>query len=182
MYGPEPIRVGVSIADQAAAHSVPLLVLAALRWRQRTGKGQHLDLSMLNVLRWISGLAHPDGARALRSVAVLRVADGWVALERPVGPSCDLEPMKAMTRRETIAALGASGQPAVAILELPEVFAQEWVRARGLIQRREAGAGEWVPILSAPFRLGRWPLPTGRLTGTAGADSERLLGAGESAS
>jgi CoA:oxalate CoA-transferase len=45
-----PIRVGLTIADLTAAQFAVIGVLAALHHAQRTGAGQHVDISMLGVL------------------------------------------------------------------------------------------------------------------------------------
>ncbi len=45
--GGRPVRCGVSIADQMAGVNAALAVLMALHARQRTGRGQFIDVSML---------------------------------------------------------------------------------------------------------------------------------------
>jgi crotonobetainyl-CoA:carnitine CoA-transferase CaiB-like acyl-CoA transferase len=46
--GGEPVRCGVSIGDLAAALYGVIAILAALRLREHTGIGQHLDIAMLD--------------------------------------------------------------------------------------------------------------------------------------
>jgi CoA:oxalate CoA-transferase len=46
--GGEPMRCGVSVGDLAAAMYAIVAVLAALRARDQTGVGQHLDIAMLD--------------------------------------------------------------------------------------------------------------------------------------
>jgi len=46
--GGDPVRCGISIADLAAALYGAIAILAALRVRDRTGTGQHLDIAMLD--------------------------------------------------------------------------------------------------------------------------------------
>jgi CoA:oxalate CoA-transferase len=48
MPGGEPTRCGVSIGDMVAALYGAVAILAALRVRERTGMGQHLDIAMLD--------------------------------------------------------------------------------------------------------------------------------------
>lgn len=45
----EPTRVGIPIADILTSHYVTIGVLAALRQRDQTGKGQFIDLSLFDV-------------------------------------------------------------------------------------------------------------------------------------
>lgn len=58
--GPEggpPMRVGVSAADMTGAISAPVAILAALHYRNRTGKGQRSDLAMQDATAWLTGEA-----------------------------------------------------------------------------------------------------------------------------
>jgi crotonobetainyl-CoA:carnitine CoA-transferase CaiB-like acyl-CoA transferase len=174
--GERPQRVGISIADQAAAHAAPLLILAALRAREQTGRGRHIDLSMLDVLAWMIGLAWPDGEPALSPWATLAVADGWLVVSNASRAQDILESAGAVTRQNAVALLTAAGIEAVGVLEMGEVFAHEAVRRRGLVQWVEAEDGTPVPILSSPHRIGAAPFPVGRLPATPGADNERLVG------
>jgi len=48
--GGEPCRVGSSIGDIMAGHQAVIGILSALRHRDRTGKGQHVDMSMVDGL------------------------------------------------------------------------------------------------------------------------------------
>ncbi len=48
MAGGEPTRCGVSIGDMVAALYGAVAILSALRVRERTGLGQHLDVAMLD--------------------------------------------------------------------------------------------------------------------------------------
>jgi CoA:oxalate CoA-transferase len=54
--GPEggpPVRVGTSIGDIIAGHQCAISILAAIRHRDRTGKGQRIDQSMVDGLLYI---------------------------------------------------------------------------------------------------------------------------------
>jgi CoA:oxalate CoA-transferase len=46
--GGEPVRCGVSIGDLTAALYGVIAILGALRSRERTGRGQHLDIALLD--------------------------------------------------------------------------------------------------------------------------------------
>jgi len=51
----EPMKVGVSIADLMAGMYATVSVLAALRHRDKTNEGQHLDISMLDAhIAWLA--------------------------------------------------------------------------------------------------------------------------------
>lgn len=48
--GGPPVRVGSSVGDIMAGHQGAIGILAALEYRRRTGKGQHIDISMVDGL------------------------------------------------------------------------------------------------------------------------------------
>jgi crotonobetainyl-CoA:carnitine CoA-transferase CaiB-like acyl-CoA transferase len=49
-----PTKVGFSLADQLGANVAAIPVLAALHYRNRTGKGQFIDISMQDLAGWIT--------------------------------------------------------------------------------------------------------------------------------
>ncbi len=89
--GGGPQKAGVAIADLATGAHAVIAILAALRHRDRTGEGQHIDMSLLDVQvslmanmasnylatdrapkRW--GNAHPN----IVPYQAFQVSDGWV--------------------------------------------------------------------------------------------------------
>jgi crotonobetainyl-CoA:carnitine CoA-transferase CaiB-like acyl-CoA transferase len=57
----EPVKVGVGIADLMCGMYASVAILAALRHRDRTGAGQHIDLSLFDTqLAWLAneGVSH----------------------------------------------------------------------------------------------------------------------------
>jgi formyl-CoA transferase len=88
-----PLRTGIAIGDHAAASFAALGIVAALRQRDATGRGQHVDLAMHDVLTALvwdepvdhyaavgmpvrTGNADPRGA----PINVYECTDGWVAV------------------------------------------------------------------------------------------------------
>lgn len=169
-----PQRVGVSIADQAAAHAAPLLILAALRRREASGVGGLVDLSMQDVLAWATGLAWPDGETALAPWNTLEAADGWVIARGAAPAASIIAQVKTLTRRAAVAHLQQSGIEAVGVLEMGEVLAHEAIRRRNLVQFVEVEGGARVPVLSAPHRIGLLASRE-RLPSPLGADTARIL-------
>jgi formyl-CoA transferase len=54
----EPMKVGVAAADLFAGQNAVIAILAALRARTQTGKGQHLDISLFDSqLGWLANVA-----------------------------------------------------------------------------------------------------------------------------
>lgn len=94
--GDPPVRVGVPVADMMAPVFAVLGVLAALRQRDATGQGQHVDVSMLGVLTSLvaaepfdllesCGLPQRTGLTVprLSPFGVFEAADGYVAICAP---------------------------------------------------------------------------------------------------
>lgn len=51
----EPMKVGVSIADLMSGMYAAVAILAAVRHRERTGEGQHMDIAMLDAhVAWLA--------------------------------------------------------------------------------------------------------------------------------
>jgi crotonobetainyl-CoA:carnitine CoA-transferase CaiB-like acyl-CoA transferase len=88
-----PVRAGITIADHASAAYAALGILAALRQRDATGKGQLVDVAMLDVLTasvWDEPVDHyaaigmpprtgnADGRGA--PINTYRCADGWISV------------------------------------------------------------------------------------------------------
>ena len=85
-----PVKVGVSIADLTAALYATIATLAALRARDRDGRGQFIDVSLLEAgvsfAIWEAGLffatgeiPQPSGSahQAIAPYQAVRSADGW---------------------------------------------------------------------------------------------------------
>ncbi|HHW18050.1 MAG TPA: CoA transferase [Firmicutes bacterium] len=97
--GPEggpPCRVGTSVGDIVAGHEAAIGILAALWYREKTGKGQHVDVAMVDSLVYILenaivrytifgeipkplGTAHPT----ITPFEAFETSDGWLAI--PIG-------------------------------------------------------------------------------------------------
>ena len=165
-----PQRVGVSAADQSAAHAAPFAILAALFERERSGHGQSIDIAMRDVAAWLTRLTWPEGKAALRPWARLQAADGWCVADAPVER---LNSTAGLSRAQLVEHLGQQGIAAAPVLEMGEVFAHEAVTRRGLVQ--PVGPAD-LPLLTAPFRLTLTPPRPGRHYAAADADRAELLG------
>jgi crotonobetainyl-CoA:carnitine CoA-transferase CaiB-like acyl-CoA transferase len=97
--GDPPVRVGVPVADLLAPVFGVVGVLSALRQRETTGTGQHVDVSMLGVLTSFvaaepfdlleaCGLAQRTGRMVprLTPFGIYQSADGHVAICAPTEP------------------------------------------------------------------------------------------------
>jgi len=94
--GGEPVRVGYSIGDLAASLYTTIGILGALHARKQTGKGQHIDVAMLDcqvsllenaILRYTTTgqIAGPIGTRhpALAPFQAFEAEDGYFIICAP---------------------------------------------------------------------------------------------------
>jgi crotonobetainyl-CoA:carnitine CoA-transferase CaiB-like acyl-CoA transferase len=92
-HGGPPVRMGIPIADMLAPVFAVIGILSALQQRQRTGQGQHIDVSMLGALtsfvaieNWsamaAAGMPGRTGltVQRLSPFGVFECADGYVAI------------------------------------------------------------------------------------------------------
>jgi CoA:oxalate CoA-transferase len=97
--GDPPVRVGIPVADLLAPVFGVVGILCALRQRETTGTGQHVDVSMLGVLTSFvaaepfdlleaCGLAQRTGRMVprLTPFGIYQAADGHVAICAPTEP------------------------------------------------------------------------------------------------
>ena len=56
----EPVKLGISAVDLACATGVVGAVIAAMRRRELSGKGAHIDLAMADIGAWMTQLAWPS--------------------------------------------------------------------------------------------------------------------------
>lgn len=99
--GGEPTPVGATIADHIASQNLLAAVLAALIARDRTGRGQRVDTSLIGGLVWaqaseytsylLTGRVPPPCNHGHPLIAglygVFPTADGWIAIVGVVGPA-----------------------------------------------------------------------------------------------
>jgi len=94
--GPEggpPVRVGTSVGDITAGHQCAIAILAALWYRERTGRGQVVDMSMVDGLVYIlenaivrytlnDQIPRPLGTRhpAITPFQAFPTADDWIVV------------------------------------------------------------------------------------------------------
>ncbi len=173
----DPIKAGLSVADLLAAHLSPLAILAALRHRDRTGKGQHIDLSMRDALAWTTQLTWPDGKWSLPSYKQIACSDGWIVAEAApdrVDACLDGVDVASASCEEALARLEDDGVPAAKVLELDEIFTHPMSARRKLFGLADTEGGVPAPVLASPYALTGTPLSNARPVPAAGADDGML--------
>ena len=172
-----PCRVGFSIADQISGHFTALAILAAIIERDRSGRGQVVDIAMADAIAWATQLAWPDGRSAVGPSACWPAKDGWVAA------MADEEALrgtlagqgKDRTRAEWVDVLRRLGIPAAPVLEPAEVFAQPVISGRRSVFATHCGDAV-APVLVMPFGLTGTPALQPHRMRALGEDNAALLG------
>ena len=141
-----PLKSGVSGADASGAAAAVGAMFAALIYRNRTGRGQSIDMSMLDVMGWMTMEAWPS------------VVSGSGAASRMGNISPDAAPQNTYPCRDGYLALSVQNDG-------------QWRRLQALLD--QAGQNSWPEIVMLGDRLrhreqidrslSRWTLPQSAL-------------------
>lgn len=155
-----PLKSGISTADVMGAVISITTLTAALEYRDRTGEGQYIDLSMQDVSTWLTQTAWNN--KPARLPLVLECSDGCIvaegdrsAVHSALGVADDTPGKLPMTRAEACKKL----TPAVAcapILSVAESAYLEHTLTRELWFTIEQDGVAW-PMLNSPMRLQKTP-------------------------
>jgi crotonobetainyl-CoA:carnitine CoA-transferase CaiB-like acyl-CoA transferase len=173
-----PLKTGPSLADVMGAAVGLVAMIAALEFRDRTGEGQCVDLSMQDIGAWATQAAwNREDALPQRFVPV-QCSDGYALVERePAEAAARAGAMPvpgSLSRAALIEALRGSGVRAVPVLALRDVVAAPQTRERALwFTVEENGAA--FPLLASPWRLHGTPAMTHRPAPPLGRDSVDIL-------
>jgi len=177
--GDRPIRVGYSIADQLAGHYAAAAVMGAVLERDRTGKGQIVDVAMADAIAWLTHLGwSPQNAPEPLAVIQYCAANGWVvaigesqALEAAIGAT----EARTLTRADLVQRLAQGGIHAAAVLEVGEVLQQSVIRNRRSLFDVRTSSGSTAPLLVAPLGLTRAPVCRPQHVGETGDANSALF-------
>jgi crotonobetainyl-CoA:carnitine CoA-transferase CaiB-like acyl-CoA transferase len=222
--GGEPAKVGVGIADVMTGMYSNIAILAALRHRDLTGEGQHIDMALLDCqVAWLIN----EGMNYLHTGAVPRAwgtahativpyqafpaADGRFILavgndrqfrafcafagapELADDPRFAKNQARVKNRAACVAAVSAltvkrpvaewlgelskRGVPCGPLNTIGQVFADEQVRARGMVvEIPHAGSGKPEKYIASPIKLSKTPPEYRRAAPTLGQHTEEVLG------
>jgi crotonobetainyl-CoA:carnitine CoA-transferase CaiB-like acyl-CoA transferase len=172
-----PVKCGISSADLMGAEMGMLAVLAALAWRDRTGRGQYVDLSMQDITAWLTQTAWGEAAHPPVSLVVCR--DGHIVAEigpgRPAGLAREaLMGALDLTRDEAVARLARCGVAAAPVRTVHEMLAEPQTSARELWFNVTDGGETW-PLLASPMRLLGTPPAVRKAMPALGRDTTAIL-------
>jgi len=163
-----PYKTGISIADLHAGQFALVAVLAALECRDRTGRGQYLDLAMLDAAAWATRSEWNliDNAR---SYSVIKCADGYVVVGGDAGAESDL------TRQALVDEFRAKGREAAPVLSVAETLAHAQATQSRVVTDGQSPSGEIWPLVACPIQLSLTPAQVSRAPGKLNGDADSVL-------
>ena len=170
-----PLKTGPSSADVMGAAMALTAILAALEYRDRTGVGQHLDLSMQDIGAWATQARWNQRINPAQTGVIIRCGVGYVvaAASAAVPEGLAAEALS-LTRAQVVEQLEVLGIAAAPILDIGEVVRAEQTRARRLWFDVERD-GVAFPLLASPLRLQRTPARVVKPGPVLGRDTEAVL-------
>jgi len=172
-----PMKLGISAGDITGGIMALFAILAMLEVRDRTGKGQSIDLAMQDAAVWITQ-TNWNGETS-EPACVLACADGYVAVmaehAAATGALSDSGIDAARSNRaEMVASLRRHGFAAAPVRTIAEIADDPATVETGLIDWCRDGRLDW-PRLRAPVRLSRTPCVVGRPVGVLGEARDDVL-------
>lgn len=220
--GGPPFRLGVAISDIATGMFAAQGITLALLARQRTGKGQRVDVAMLDATAALltyhasiylttGGVSQRLGNRhpTIAPYDTFPASDGEFVLS--IGNDdiwrrfCDVlgapelardpryatnpdrvahydglrpqlvERLRAKSRDEWVRAFQAAGIPSGSVRNIGEVFADEQLAARGMIQEVEHALAGAMRVLGIPIKLSDTPGSVRSAPPTLGQHTDAIL-------
>ncbi|HBT44030.1 MAG TPA: hypothetical protein DEB21_19140 [Rhodospirillaceae bacterium] len=179
-----PMKTGISIVDLLGAEMALVAVLAALEYRDRTNRGQFIDLSMQDIAAWMTQIAWNGKTEPAVPLTVVACADGHVLAEAAVeAVTCaaggdmtmtDGKGASNLTRADLAARLTGAGLAAVPILPVHEVISAAHTRRRKLWFTVPDAGVDW-PLLASALQLSRTPPRVRRPMPVLGRDDTDIL-------
>lgn len=173
--GGMPIKTGLSTSDTMGAEMATAAILAALEYREQSGQGQYIDLSMQDITAWLT-LTAWNGELGRHPASALACSDGYVVAECAADDTRlpDAAQLAAMTRSEAVEAIEAAGIRSSQVLTVREATELPHTTSRGNWGRVEEGGALW-PVLPSPMRLTLTPPRISHLAPPVDADGAAIL-------
>ena len=140
-----PIRIGYSIADQLSAHFASASIVAALINRDKTHKGQIVDVAMADAIAWLTQLDWNNFASTNKTFQ-LQARDGWVITNQDIEGNYDH-----MDRYELTQYLKSINAAATPVLEINEVINQQSLIDRKFKYQIKMQNSEMADLISPPL-------------------------------
>jgi len=163
-----PLKAGVSACDFMGGEVGLFFVLAALRSRERTGKGDFLDLSMQDIAVWMTASLWNDEPDAVRQNQMLECADGYVCVAGAPDHLQAKVPQvqwNDLTRAQVIAKLADAGLISVPVQSISDMLDHPQTKARSLMQMHDGPDGLHWPLIGSPMVFSNLKLAIGDVIG-----------------
>jgi crotonobetainyl-CoA:carnitine CoA-transferase CaiB-like acyl-CoA transferase len=144
-----PLKTGFSYGDLTAAHVAAFAILAALVERDRSGRGQLIDVAMHDALVWLTQL-------------------GWPGVPAPT------HAVDGDDRGWTLRVAGETPEP---VLEVAAAVNGDDARRRGTLRPVRAGADGVWQVLASPHRWRSASPEIGAFVAVTGSDNLRVQSA-----
>lgn len=155
--GEVPVKTGISSADVLGAEFAVLAVLAALAYRERTGRGQAIDLSMQDVGAWMTQTLWNGSNVGESSVRIIACSDRNLLVEATTTDALDdlakLESSYALSADDVATMLKSPGLRWAPVLTVHEMVASSETQSRQLWFHAVDDDGKTWPLLASPLRL-----------------------------
>ena len=179
-----PYKGGISVSDVVGGQLAVLSIVASLEFRERTGKGQHIDVSMFDGSAWLTQLSWIADWNAKKpSTRVISCRDGFVAAVAQEGSFAAVSDIlddakngghSALTRAQLVELLAARNIAAAPVLGIAEALIHPQTVARGLIAQGIAPNRANWPYVPSPIRVADMPPVKLRAAGRLDDDHEAI--------
>lgn len=151
-----PLKSGVSACDFMGGEVGLFFVLAALRNRKRTGRGECLDLAMQDIAVWMTASLWGKDPEEPDGHLVLECTDGYICV---AGSPDELATVKASdhwrdkSRDQVVSELVSQGMMAAPIQSIADMLDHPQTSARALLQMHDGMDGLKWPLLGSPMKF-----------------------------
>lgn len=165
--GDVPYKIGISISDLLGGQFALLATLAGLEYRERTGRGQAIDLSMQELSAWLTQFSW-NSLEGEPTGRICACRDGYVYAEG--AESSDESGTRQLTRAQAVEFFRARGVMSAPVNTVSEVARHPQTGARDLIVERPSRNGTMWPLLASPIRITPHSPAVRRALGGVGED------------
>ena len=175
-----PTKAGISAADIVGGACSLLTIVAALEYRDKTGHGQAIDISMQDCATWVTQMAWNGAAND--TALTVQCTDGYVLIEAHAAAKNGADPdytdiraqARNLNRDDFVAWARRNGVTAAPVASVSEAVSCEQSTTRQLIVYGNDASGQKWPLLNSPMRLEITPPQVRGSIGKLGEANGRL--------
>jgi crotonobetainyl-CoA:carnitine CoA-transferase CaiB-like acyl-CoA transferase len=177
--GEVPVKTGISSADLLGAEFAVVAVLAAVAYRERSGRGQAIDLSMQDIGAWMTQTLWNGSTAGEEAVRIIGCSDCGLLVEATTKDALDdlarLESCYPLPAEEVAKGLKSPGLRSAPVLTVHEMVASPETLSRQLWFHSVGDDGKTWPLLASPLRLTLTPPEVRSPMPRLGRDNESVL-------